>query len=229
MVQQQAYGFAARPRPGQQHECDLPVVELRAIRISGVNGSFEAARTMLEITGVALVAIQDSDADPAMIRQGFVSLQPVIDMMNSLPQSRRIYQSAHPPDAVGAAHVLSEPATEETGMSGKFQSIEAAHAGPEQHRDGFEDGGCRDTRLPAAVCDACNDSPGKLKDLLGIPDEAAENGQPFLARKRFHSISETSSIRRCISWYAPTAWRTGSRNAFGTQIWRILPAWLCTR
>jgi hypothetical protein len=55
MVQQQPYGFAAGPRTGQQHECDLPVVELDAIRIFGVNSSLEAARTMLEVAGVALV------------------------------------------------------------------------------------------------------------------------------------------------------------------------------
>src|SRR5665213_2618596 len=108
MVQQEAYGFAAGPRTGQQHECDLPVIELRAIRSSGVNGSFETARTMLKITGVALVTIEDSDADPAMVRQCSVPLQPVIDMMNSLPQFCRIHQSAHSPEAVGAAHGLSE-------------------------------------------------------------------------------------------------------------------------
>ena len=85
MVQQQPYGFAAGPRTGQQHERDLPVVELGAIRIFGVNSSLEAARTMLEVAGVALVAIEDSDPDSAMVRQCFVSLQPVIDMMNSPP------------------------------------------------------------------------------------------------------------------------------------------------
>ena len=85
-------------------------------------------------------------------------------------------------------------------MSGKFQSIEAAHAGPEQRRDGFEDGGGRDTRLQAPVRDVGDDSSGELEDFLGISDETAENGQPFLARKRFHSSSETSSRSRCISW-----------------------------
>ncbi len=63
----------------------------------------------------------------------------------------------------------------------------------------------RDTRLQAPVRDAGDDSLGKLEDLLGIGEQAAENGQPFLARKRFHSSSETSSISRRISWYAPTA------------------------
>jgi hypothetical protein len=47
----------------------LPVVELDAIRIFGVNSSLEAARTMLEVAGVALVAIEDSDPDSAMVRQ----------------------------------------------------------------------------------------------------------------------------------------------------------------
>ena len=72
-------------RAGQQHECDLAVVELGAIRIFGVNSSLQAARTMLEVAGVALVAIEDSNPDSAMVGQCFVSLQPVIDMMNSPP------------------------------------------------------------------------------------------------------------------------------------------------
>ena len=56
---------------------------LGAIRIFGVNSSLQAARTMLEVAGVALVAIEDSNPDSAMVGQCFVSLQPVIDMMNS--------------------------------------------------------------------------------------------------------------------------------------------------
>src|ERR1022692_1300022 len=103
MIQQKAYGFAAGPLTGQQHECDLPVVELRAIRIPGVSGSFEAARTMLEVAGVALVAIEDNDTDPAMVWQCFVSLQLVIDMVNPPPQTFGIHQSVHTPDRVGAA------------------------------------------------------------------------------------------------------------------------------
>jgi len=94
---------------------------------------------------------------------------------------------------------------EEAGVSGEFQSMEAAHSCPEQNCHGFDDKSGRDTRLQAPVRDAGNDRPGKLKDLLGIGEQAAENGQPFRARKRFHSNSETSSIRRCISWYTPTA------------------------
>jgi len=148
---------------------------------------------------MAFVAVQDSDRRPAVVRQRFITFQPDIQMMNAPPQSRCIQQRAHTSYAVGAAHGPSEPAAEKTGMSGKFQSIEAAHASPEQRRDGFQDGGGGDTRLQTPVRDACNDSRGKLKDFLGVSNEAAENGQPFLARKRFHSSSETSSIRRCIS------------------------------
>ena len=50
-----------------------------------------------------------------------------------------------------------------------------------------------------------------------------------LARKRCHSSSETSRRRRCISWNSPTAWRTGSCNAFGMHSWRTVPASLWTR
>ncbi len=196
MIQHQAYGLAARPRGGQQQERHLPVVELSAIRVPGVNGSFETARTVLEVAGMALVAIQDGDADPAMIRQRFVALQPVIDMVNPLPQAFGVHPGDHSPDAVGAAHGLPEPEAEKAGVSGEFQSIEAAHARPEQSRDGFDDDGGWDARLQAPVADADNDSPGELEDLLGISDQTAENAQRFLASRRFHSSSETSFRRR---------------------------------
>jgi hypothetical protein len=207
VIQEKANRLAARARAGQQHDRYLPVVELRAIRsaVFAVYGSLQAARTVTEVTGMAFVAVQNSDRDPLMIRQRFITLQLIIDMVNALSQTVGIHQSAYAPDAVGAAHGLSEPATEEAGMSGQFQSIEAAHASPEQRCDGFENDRGRDTRLRAPVHDVGNNSPRKLKDLLGVGEQAAENGQPFLARKRFHSSSETSSIRRCISWYTPAA------------------------
>ena len=97
MIQQHAYGFAAWPRGGKQHERDLPVVELRTIRLSvlSVNGSFEATRTVLQVAGVALMAIERGNADPVMVRQRLVSFQPVIDVMNPAPQALGIHQSCH--------------------------------------------------------------------------------------------------------------------------------------
>ena len=55
-------------------------------------------------------------------------------------------------------------------MSGEFQSVEAAHAGPEQSRDAFDDAGDRNTRLPAPVHDTCDDGVGQLEDFLGVGD-----------------------------------------------------------
>src|ERR1019366_1688963 len=88
-------------------------------------GSLQASRTVTEIAGMAFVTIQDSDWDPLMIRQRFITFQLDIGVMNALPQTVGIHQRAHATEAVGAAHGLSEPATEEAGMSGKVQSIEA--------------------------------------------------------------------------------------------------------
>lgn len=70
MIEEEANWFAATARAGQQHDRYLPVVELRAVRLAvlAVDGSLQAARTVLEIAGMAFVAIQDSDRDPAMIR-----------------------------------------------------------------------------------------------------------------------------------------------------------------
>jgi hypothetical protein len=112
MIQHQAYGVAASPRRGQQHERYLPVVELRAIRIPGVDRSFQAARALAAVAGMALVAIEDGNAHPLMVGQRFVSLQPVIDMMNPMPQTFGIHQGVHSSDTIGAAYGLTEPVVE---------------------------------------------------------------------------------------------------------------------
>ena len=116
------------------------MVELYAIRLSvlSVNGSLETARTVLQIAGVALMAIEGGNADPAVVRQRLVAFQPVIDVVDPLPQSLGIHQSVDTSDRVGAADGLPEPALEEAGASGEFQSVEAAHARPEQNNDGLE-------------------------------------------------------------------------------------------
>ncbi len=69
------------------------MVELYAIRLSvlSVNGSFQTARTVLQIAGVTLMAIKGGNADPAMVRHRFVAFQPVIDMVDPLPQPLGIH------------------------------------------------------------------------------------------------------------------------------------------
>jgi len=62
----------------------LPVVILRAIPVPGVDGSFHAARAMAEVAGVTFVTVEDGDPDTHMIRQCFITLQPVVDMVNAL-------------------------------------------------------------------------------------------------------------------------------------------------
>ena len=96
---------------------------------------------------MALVAIEDSDADPVMVRQRFVSLQPVIDMVNPLPHAFGIHQGIHSPDTVGAAYRSTEPVVEKAGARNEFQSVETTHACPEQNRDGLKDKGSLDSRL----------------------------------------------------------------------------------
>ena len=46
------------------------------------------------------MAIENGDADPAMVRQCFVSFQPVMDMMNPLPQALGIHQRVYTSDRV---------------------------------------------------------------------------------------------------------------------------------
>jgi hypothetical protein len=60
-------------------------------------------------------------------------------------------------------------------VSGKFQSVETAHAGPKQNGNTLDDVGDRDTRLLAPVHHARDDGVGELEDLFGVGDQAAEN------------------------------------------------------
>src|SRR5579863_4671860 len=107
MIQQEAYGLATRARGGQQHQRYLSVVVLSVIRVPSVDRSLQATRTVAEIAGVTFVTIQDSGSDAVIIRQCFVALQLIVDVVNSPPQSRGIHQGVHPPEAVGAAHGLA--------------------------------------------------------------------------------------------------------------------------
>src|ERR1019366_5421246 len=175
MIQQQTYGLAAGTRGGKQHERDLPVVELRAIRIPGMYGSFEAARTVLQVAGVALMAIENGDADAVVVRQCLVPLQLVVDMGNPPAKPLATHQSVDGSDRAGAACGLAEPVVEEAGASGEFQSVKTAHPCPEQNGDGLEDDGRRNTRLQAPVDNAGDNRPGETEDLLGICDQAAED------------------------------------------------------
>jgi hypothetical protein len=140
------------------------------------------------------MAIQGRDGDPMIIRHRLVALQSDIEMVDASPQPLGVHKRADPPDAVGAAHRLSQPDTEEVGTSSEFQSVQATHPCPKQNRDGLDDGGGRDTRFQAPVHDAVDDSGRELENFLRISDQAAENSQAFLFRKRFHCNSETSSI-----------------------------------
>ena len=181
------------------------MVELYAIRLSvlSVNGSLKTARTVLQIAGVALMAIEGGNADPAVVRQRLVAFQPVIDVVDPLPQSLGIHRSVDTSDSVGAADGLPEPALEEAGASGEFQSVETAHARPEQNNDGLEDDGRRNTRLQAPVDNAGDNRPGETEDLLGIRDQAAENVSAPLtenvstpARKLRPADAESPGTRR---------------------------------
>jgi hypothetical protein len=168
--------MGSHPGRASGNSISVPVIELCALRLAGMYGSLQAPRTVAEVAGMALVAVHDSDSNPAMVRQRFVALQPVIDVVSSLPQPFSVHESIHPPEAVGAAHGLPEPVAEETGVGGEFQSIETAHTGPEQSRYRFDDGSAGDTRVRAPVHNVGDDSSGKLEDFLRISDQATENG-----------------------------------------------------
>jgi hypothetical protein len=184
---------------------------------------------MTAIAGMALMAVHNGCRDAAIVRQRLVAFQAPIDLMNRFPHRTGIHLGVNITPGFGAGHRLAQPTLPEPGGAGHLQRVAASQPRPKQNQAGLGDRRRGYTRLRSAVGDGSNQCVRKPEHFAGVGDQAAENGQPFLARKRFHSSSETSSSRRCISWNSPTAWRTGSCNFFGMQSWRGLPGWLCTR
>jgi hypothetical protein len=61
------------------------MVELRTIRVPGMDGALQASRTVAQIAGMTFVAVQNGDGDPVIVGQSLVALQSIVAVMNSLP------------------------------------------------------------------------------------------------------------------------------------------------
>jgi hypothetical protein len=91
MLQQEAYRVAARPGGGQQHECYLTVVILDTLRLAGADVALQATRAVTAVAGMAFVAIQGGNTQPALIRQDLVALQPVVEAMDAAAQTLGVH------------------------------------------------------------------------------------------------------------------------------------------
>ena len=125
---------------------------------------------MAAVTGMALMAVHDRDAQPVLIRQRLVPLQLAVDGMKTGADSGGLHQRHDASHAIGAAERLSQPSPEEAGVGGEFQRIQTPQPGPKQYRHAlYNQRGC-DARLLAPVPHAGHDAGGKLEDLVGVPD-----------------------------------------------------------
>lgn len=57
---------------------------------------------MAAVAGVAFVTIQYGNPNPLMVWQCLVAFQPVIDLVNALPQCVGLDKGNHPPNRVSA-------------------------------------------------------------------------------------------------------------------------------
>lgn len=172
---------------------------------------------------MALVAVQDRDAHPLHIGQGLVAFQARVEGVNAVPERLGIQQRMDASHGVGAAGGLVHPVLPKAGSRDQGPGGEAAQAGPE-HTQGRCDHGCGgDTGFQSPIRERRHAVPGDVKNLFRVSDQAAETGERFLSRSRFHSDSDTASINSCIRRYSVTASRTRSCHACGTQIWRSFP------
>src|SRR6202008_3792546 len=62
MIQEQAHGLPSWQRTSQQHHRDLPMIKLDAIASCRVDGSLRTARAMTQVTGVALMTVENDDS-----------------------------------------------------------------------------------------------------------------------------------------------------------------------
>src|SRR5713101_2085366 len=130
MIQEQTHRLSSRQCTGQQQQRDLPMIKLDAIASCSVDGSLQAAGTMTQVTGVALVTVQHDHSQAVNIRQGFVPFQALVDVVNPLPQPVGIEQSMDASQSVCTEGRLSEPTLPKAGPAELFPSVDAAHPGP---------------------------------------------------------------------------------------------------
>ena len=151
----------------------------------------------MQVTGVALVAVHHGDTHSPGVRQGLVSLQTFVDVVNPLPQFAGIDKCMNTAHSVGTAGRRSQPFLPETCAGGQFESVEASHSGPEHDQCRFHHDRSRDARLRPSVRDRRNHCGGEIENPFRPCDQTPEYGYRFRSFSRFHSSSETSSNRRC--------------------------------
>ena len=176
MVQEETHGRAIGWGSGEQHHGHVPVVVLPAIPGVRVEGPLQAAGTVPSVAGVAFVAVQHGDAQPLNIGQGLVAFQARVDVVHAVPELFGIQQRMDAAQGVGAAGRLVQPGSPKASAPDLGPGVEAAQAGPEQDHGRFDRGSGRDARCQPPVRERRQDVPGKMEDLVRVPDQAAENG-----------------------------------------------------
>jgi hypothetical protein len=72
---------------------------------------------MAAIAGVAFVTVHDGYGDATIVRQGLVSFQTPIDLVNGFPQRAGIHLGVYDSHGFGAGHGLAQPTLPEPGCA----------------------------------------------------------------------------------------------------------------
>jgi hypothetical protein len=179
MIQEQAHGLPSWQRTGQQKQRDLPMIKLDAIACHTVDGALQTAGTMTQVTGVAFVTVQNDYAQAVNIRQGFVSFQVFVNVVNPLSQPVGVEQSMDASQTVCAEGRFPEPTLPEAGPADLFPSVAAAQPGPKQHQRRFHHRCGGNAWFLSSVGNQCDNVFGELKDLFRIGDQAAKDYRFF--------------------------------------------------
>ncbi len=141
-----------------------------------VDGSLQAAGATTPVTGVAFVAVQNGHACTLNIGQGFIAVQALLDVVNTMPEVIGIQQRMDPSQGVGAAGRLPQPVLPKAGAGDQCPGVEAAQPSPEQPQRRFHHRGGGDTGLQSPIREWRNDRPGEVEYFFRVGSQAAENG-----------------------------------------------------
>src|SRR2546421_316718 len=121
------------------------------------------------------MAIHNRDGPTLMIGQSFIAFEAIIDVPQAGAQPIGFQPSMHPSQSVRAGWFFRQPGFEDRGVVELFPGVKTSQPGPEQNSGGLDRRGGGTPGALATITQGGGQAGGKIKDLLGIRDQASEN------------------------------------------------------
>src|SRR5437016_1497914 len=121
------------------------------------------------------MAVQNREGPTLVIGQGFIAFEAIIDVPEALAQPVGLQPSMHPSQSVSAGWFFRQPGFEDRGVVELFPGVKTSQSRPEQNGGGLDHGGGGAPGSLAIIAEGGGKAGRKIKDLLGIRDQASEN------------------------------------------------------